>query len=177
MSKTQIMDMQAVNRAIARISHEIIERNQGVLDICILGVKKRGVMFAKKICACIQVFENTTVPFGELDITLSRDDLSDDIKNKVATESIIPCNITGKNVIIVDDVIFTGRTAKAALETVFKYGRPNSVQFVTLIDRGHRELPIRPDYVGKNVPTSKQETVSVVVDDTEQSGVYIIKNN
>lgn len=177
MSKMQIMDMQAVNRAVARISHEIIERNQGVLDICILGVKKRGVPFAKKICSCINLFESIDVPFGELDITLSRDDLTDDIKNKLATDSIVPCNITDKNVIIVDDVIYTGRTAKAALETVFKYGRPNSVQFVTLIDRGHRELPIRPDYVGKNVPTSKQETVSVVLDDGDQSGVYIIKNN
>lgn len=177
MNKMQIMDMQAVNRAIARISHEIIERNQGVSDICVLGVKKRGVSFAKKICSCINQFENVCVPFGELDITLARDDLSLEIKKQTATESLVPCDITNKTVIIVDDVIYTGRTAKAALETVFKYGRPNSVQFVTLIDRGHRELPIRPDYVGKNLPTSKQEKVSVVLDDGDQSGVYIIKNN
>ncbi len=177
MEKMQIMDMQAVNRAIARISHEIIEKNQGVKDVCILGVKKRGVPLAKKICNCISTFEGTDVALGELDITLSRDDLSEDTKIEMATESSVPQDLTNKIVVIVDDVVYTGRTAKASLETVFKYGRPKSVQFVALIDRGHRELPIRPDYVGKNVPTSKQETVSVVLDDSDQSGVYIIKNN
>lgn len=174
MERTQIMDMQAVNRATARISHEIIERNQGVNNVCVLGVKKRGVPFAKRICECIKNFEGVSVPFGELDITYHRDDLSDDKKTQVATDSIIPCDLTGKTVIIVDDVVYTGRTVKASLETVFKYGRPNSVQFVALIDRGHRELPIRPDYVGKNVPTSKHETVSVVFG--EDGGVYIVKN-
>jgi pyrimidine operon attenuation protein/uracil phosphoribosyltransferase len=168
------MDIQAVNRATARISHEIIERNQGVNNVCVLGVKKRGVPFAKRICDCIKNFEGVLVPFGELDITYHRDDLTEDKKFEVATESKIPCDLTGKTVIIVDDVVYTGRTVKASLETVFKYGRPNSVQFVALIDRGHRELPIRPDYVGKNVPTSKHETVSVEL--VEDGGVYIIKN-
>ena len=175
--RTQIMDIQAVNRATARIAHEIIERNSGVSNVCILGIKKRGVPFAKKIRDCILAFEGVKVPFGELDITYHRDDLTDDRKNMVATESNVPCDLTEKTVIIVDDVVYTGRTVKASLETVFKYGRPNSVQFVALIDRGHRELPIRPDYVGKNVPTSKHETVSVVFDNDQNSGVYIIKNN
>ncbi len=172
--KMQIMDEQTVNRVIARISHEILERNHGVQDICIFGIKRRGVPLANRICKCINEFEKADVPCGQLDITYQRDDYSEERKKEVATESIIPCDIANKVVILVDDVLFTGRTAKAALETVFKYGRPLSVQYVVLIDRGHRELPIRPDYVGKNLPTSKYESVSVRFDEIDgQTGVYI----
>ncbi len=174
--KAQIMDKQTVNRVIARISHEISERNHGVEDVCILGVKKHGVPFAKKICEYIKLFEGVNVPFGELDITYQRDDLTVEQKKTLATESSIPCDVLNKKVIIVDDVLYTGRTAKAALETIFKYGRPLSVQYVVLIDRGHRELPLRPDYVGKNVPTSKHEVVSVRFDDIDgETGVYILE--
>ncbi len=174
--RTQIMDRQTVNRVIARISHEILERNHGVEGVCVLGVKRRGVPIAKRICECLKAFEGVIVPFGELDITYQRDDLTEQKKKEVATNSIIPIDITNKTVIIVDDVLYTGRTAKASIETVFKYGRPNAVQYVVLVDRGHRELPIRPDYVGKNVPTSKHETVLVRFDEVDNdTGVYICK--
>lgn len=172
--KTQIMDKQTVNRVIARISHEILERNHGVDGICILGVKSRGVPFAKKICEYIKIFEGVDVPFGELDITLQRDDLTSEKKKELATDSLVPFDVTNKIVVIVDDVLFTGRTAKASIETIFKYGRPLAVQLVVLVDRGHRELPIRPDYVGKNLPTSRTEKVSVRFDDIDgETGVYI----
>ena len=172
--KAQIMDSQTMIRAIKRISHEILERNNGAENLCILGVKRRGVPLAKIICDNIMQFEGVNVPFGELDITLSRDDLDEERKKELATESIIPINLTDKTVIIVDDVLYTGRTAKASIETVFKFGRPQSVQLVALIDRGHRELPVRPDYVGKNVPTSKQEKVVVMIDGIDgETGVYI----
>ncbi len=172
--KAQIMDEQAVNRVTARISHEILERNQGVADICILGVKKRGVPFAKRICNNIKIFEGASVPFGEIDITHQRDDLDEQTKKRLATQSLVPFDVTDKTVIVVDDVLYTGRTAKAALETVFKFGRPRQVQFVALIDRGHRELPIRPDYVGKNLPTSKHEKVSVKFMEIDgETAVYI----
>ncbi len=172
--KAQIMDSQTMIRAIKRISHEILERNNGAENLCILGVKRRGVPLAKIICDNIMQFEGVNVPFGELDITLSRDDLDEERKKALATESIIPINLTDKTVIIVDDVLYTGRTAKASIETVFKFGRPQSVQLVALIDRGHRELPVRPDYVGKNVPTSKQEKVVVMIDGIDgETGVYI----
>ncbi len=172
--KTIIMDKEAVNRTMARITHEVIERNKGVDGICVLGVKRRGVPLAKLLCENILRFEGKTVPFGVLDITLHRDDKDDDHKKNNAGESQVPCDVNGKTVIIVDDVLFTGRTARAALETVFSFGRPGSVQLVALIDRGHRELPFRPDYVGKNVPTKKTETVSVLCEEIDgETGVYI----
>lgn len=172
--KAQIMDSQTMNRTINRISHEILERNQGAENLCILGVKTRGVILAKKICENIKRFEGINVPFGEIDITMQRDDFTPEKKVQLATESIVPIDITAKTVIIVDDVLFTGRTAKASIETVFKYGRPSNVQLVVLVDRGHRELPIRPDYVGKNLPTKRQEKVLVSFNDSDsETGVFI----
>lgn len=174
--KAQIMNAESMIRVIGRISHEIAERNDGVKDVVILGVKRRGVPLAKGICKNIFSFENVTVPMGELDITNQRDDLTEEQKKAKVTESVIPCDINGKTVIIVDDVLYTGRTVKAALETVFQYGRPKCVQFVVLIDRGHRELPIRPDYIGKNVPTSKTESISVRFNEIDgETGVYIVE--
>lgn len=174
--KTLIMDSQAVDRAVKRISHEILEKNNGAGDICILGVKKRGVTLAKKICQNIKLFEGIDVPFGEIDITMQRDDLDQAKKLELATQSIVPFSLTEKKVIVVDDVLYTGRTAKASIETVFKFGRPKNVQFVALIDRGHRELPIRPDYVGKNLPTSKHEKVKVTFDQPDgETAVYILE--
>ena len=171
------MDNDALNRTLARITHEVIERNKGVDGICVLGIKRRGVPLAKKLCDNIKKFEGKEVPFGVLDITLHRDDCDDAHKKTVAGKSHIPCDINGKTVIVVDDVLYTGRTARAALETVFGFGRPGSVQFVALIDRGHRELPLRPDYVGKNVPTKKTETVSVACDEIDgETCVYILDN-
>ena len=172
--KAMIMDAAAISRAMARITHEIIERNRGVESICLLGVKRRGIPLAAMLAENIRRFEGVDVPLGHLDITLHRDDLSEQDKQSVSRECCIPCDIREKTVIIVDDVMYTGRTARAALEAVFAEARPKAVQLAVLVDRGHRELPIRPDYVGKNVPTSKSEQIAVAVQEIDgENGVYI----
>ncbi len=173
--KAQIMDATAISRAMARITHEIIERNRGAGEICLLGVKRRGIPLAAMLAENIKRFEGVEVPLGYLDITLHRDDLTDEEKReKPAAECHIPCDIRTKTVIIVDDVMYTGRTTRAALEAVFAFGRPRAVQLAVLVDRGHRELPIRPDYVGKNVPTSHTEEVSVRIEAVDgDTGVFI----
>ncbi len=168
------MDEAAVSRAMARMTHEVLERNQGVEDLCVLGIKRRGVPLAKMLGDNICKFEGVRVPVGFLDVTMCRDDLTDAEKQASATGSNISFDLQDKNVVIVDDVLYTGRTAKAALETVFTFGRPRSVQLAVLVDRGHRELPIRPDYVGKNVPTSRNEAVAVRLSETDgETAVYI----
>lgn len=172
--KAQIMDLTAISRAMARITHEIIERNQGVEHICLLGIKRRGVPLSAMLAENIKRFEGVEVPRGYLDITLHRDDMTEQEKQHAAEECHIPCDVRDKTVILVDDVMYTGRTTRAALEAVFAHGRPQAVQLAVLIDRGHRELPIRPDYVGKNVPTAHSELVSVLLDEVDgESGVYI----
>ena len=175
--KNMIMDESAMRRALARITHEIIERNRGVENICLLGVKRRGIYLSDMLAENIKKFEGIDVPRGHLDITLHRDDIRDADKQGAQQACIIDCNIREKTVIIVDDVLYTGRTARAALEAVFAVARPKAVQLAVLIDRGHRELPIRPDYVGKNVPTSKNELVAVSVSEIDgENGVYICDN-
>ena len=159
--KAMIMDEAAVCRAMARITHEIIERNKGAEEICLLGVRRRGVPLAEMLAKNIARFEGVDVPLGYLDITLHRDDISEQDKQGKADECFIPCDIREKTVIIIDDVLYTGRTARAALEAVFKNARPRAVQLAVLVDRGHRELPIRGDFVGKNIPTSHEERVFV----------------
>jgi pyrimidine operon attenuation protein/uracil phosphoribosyltransferase len=172
--RTQIMDESTIKRTMARITHEVLERNQGVGDLCVLGVRRRGIPLAEMLCANIRRFEGVDVPLGHLDITLRRDDMSDEEKEKYVAESFVPCDLQDKTVLIVDDVLFTGRTARAAMETVFAFGRPRAVQLAVLVDRGHRELPIRPDYVGKNVPTSRNETVAVRLHGVDgENAVYI----
>ena len=174
--KTQIMDATAIARAMARITHEIIERNQGAQNICLLGVRRRGIPLAAMLAANIKKFEGIDVPLGYLDITKHRDDIPKHEKQEIVAECHFPCDIRDKTVIVVDDVLYTGRTARAALETVFAFDRPQAVQLAVLVDRGHRELPIRPDYVGKNVPTSRSETVAVRLEEIDgQNGVYIYK--
>lgn len=171
---SQIMDEMAIRRALARISHEIIEKNQGVDKLCLLGVKRRGIPLAQILADNIQHFEGVRVPVGYLDVTKHRDDLSDAAKDELAGDCHFPCDINDKCVIIVDDVLFTGRTARAAIESVFAYGRPRVLQFAVLIDRGHRELPIRADYVGKNVPSASNESIRVCVCDYDgENAVYI----
>ncbi|MBE6839843.1 MAG: bifunctional pyr operon transcriptional regulator/uracil phosphoribosyltransferase PyrR [Ruminococcus sp.] len=167
MSKQRsIMDGEAMQRAMTRITYEILERNKGADDLCIVGVLSRGVALGKRIADKISELENVSVPFGAIDITPSRDDINNsDINDK--TE--ISFDIRDKRVILVDDVIFTGRTARAAIDALIKRGRPKSIQFAVLIDRGHRELPIRPDYVGKNLPTSREEEIIVSVSETDGS--------
>ncbi|MDD6229162.1 MAG: bifunctional pyr operon transcriptional regulator/uracil phosphoribosyltransferase PyrR [Lactimicrobium massiliense] len=172
--KTQIMDEVTMRRSLARMTHEIIERNEGVQDVVLMGVVTRGVSLAMILQENIQKFEGVTVPVGHLDITLHRDDLSNEEKQKRSQESVFPCDITGKTVIIVDDVLYTGRTARAAMEAVITKGRPKYIQLAVLVDRGHRELPIRADFVGKNVPTAKSENVQVrLMDNDGENAVYI----
>lgn len=172
--KTKIMDDIAVSRALARISHEIIERNKGVENVCLLGIKTRGLPLAEKIAENLKRIEGVNLPVGYLDITRHRDDLSEDQKSLMSGECHIPCDIHNKTVILVDDVIYTGRTTRAAIEAVFNFGRPSVLQLAVLVDRGHRELPIRPDYIGKNVPSSKNEKISVLIKDIDaETAVYI----
>lgn len=172
--KAMVMDETALTRALARITHEIIERNRGAEEICLLGVKRRGIPLAARLAENIRRFEGVDVPLGHLDITLHRDDLSEADKQSAEGACHIPCDIREKTVVIVDDVLYTGRTARAALEAVFAYARPKAVQLAVLIDRGHRELPLRPDYVGKNVPTAKNEFIAVAVREIDgENGVYI----
>lgn len=156
-----IMDESTIRRALTRIAHEILERNKGVEDCVIVGIKTRGVYLAEKIVQRIEQIENVKVPVGELDITFYRDDLTHKAEDAVFQGAKLPGDITGKTIILVDDVLYTGRTVRAALDAVIDQGRPKMIQLAVLVDRGHRELPIRPDYIGKNVPTSKSEIVAV----------------
>ncbi len=163
--KARLMDESAVSRALTRIAHEILERNGGCENLCLVGIRRRGEPLARRIAERIAAIENQTVPVGVLDITLYRDDLSlaaeDETPLLNATQ--VPFPIAGKRVVLVDDVLFTGRTARAAIEALFQMGRPARIQLAVLVDRGHRELPIRADFVGKNVPTSRSELIAVRV--------------
>jgi pyrimidine operon attenuation protein/uracil phosphoribosyltransferase len=167
--KTDILDQAAINRALTRISHEILERNKGGDDIILVGIKTRGVPLTKRIQEKISQIEGIKLPIGEIDITLYRDDL----KKKTAGEdpevkgSDISEDLTGKKVILIDDVLYTGRTVRAAMDAVMDHGRPAQVQLAVLIDRGHRELPVRADYVGKNTPTSEKEIIVVRLNETD----------
>ena len=159
--KAQLMDEKAIGRAITRISHEIIERNKGIEDVVLVGIKTRGVPIADRIGKKIQQIEGASVNTGEVDITLYRDDLKKIDVDPVINGSNVQFSIDDKIVILVDDVLYTGRTVRSALDAIIDIGRPKAIQLAVLVDRGHRELPIRADYVGKNVPTSKGEIISV----------------
>ncbi len=163
--KSELMDESAVRRALTRMTHEIIEKNKGTENLCLVGIKRRGIPLAKMLVENISRFEKANVPVGYIDITMYRDDLDNVALMPDKADTEMPCDINGKTVILVDDVIYTGRTARAAIEAVFANGRPAAIQLAVLIDRGHRELPIRPDFVGKNIPTSKGEIVSVMVEE------------
>lgn len=157
------MDEKAIERALVRISHEIVEKNKGTEDLVLVGIKRRGVPLAERIRENILQFEDNDVPVTSVDITFYRDDLEMDYENPLIKNSEIGVPIKGKKIILVDDVLYTGRTVRAALDAVTSNGRPQSIQLAVLIDRGHRELPIRADYVGKNVPTSKEELIKVML--------------
>lgn len=167
--KATIMDEMAVERALKRISHEILEKNNGAKDICIVGIKRRGVPLSEIIAANIKQIEGADVPTGVLDITFYRDDLKFENADPVIRDSKLPFDVSGKKIILVDDVLYTGRTARAAMEAVIAQGRPDMIQLAVLVDRGHRELPIRGDYVGKNIPTSKTERIMVRIEPFEDS--------
>lgn len=172
--KSVIMDEAAVVRSMTRITHEIIEKNSGTADLILLGIQRRGMPLAAMLQKNILRFEGHEIPIGSIDISLYRDDLTELGDTPSEGTSCVPCDITGKTVILVDDVIYTGRTARAAIEAVFHFGRPKSIQLAVLIDRGHRELPIRADYVGKNIPTSHTEMVSVMVNEYDgKTGVCL----
>jgi pyrimidine operon attenuation protein/uracil phosphoribosyltransferase len=164
--KAHILNENDIDRVVRRISHEILERNKGPESLVFIGVQKRGVPLAKRIVENIEKFEGIKIKAGKLDITFYRDDIGQNIK-PVAQITDISFNIEGKNVILVDDVLYTGRTVRAALDAIIDFGRPKSIQLVVLIDRGHRELPVRADYVGKNLPTSLNEAVEVKLKETD----------
>mgnify|MGYP001202161340 CR=1 FL=1 len=172
--KAQIMDETAMNRALSRIAHEIIERNKGISNVVLIGIQRRGVPLANRLADRIFDFEGKRVPVGILDITLYRDDLSTLSEHPVVNGTNVPFDITGKVVVMVDDVLYTGRTARAAMDALIDMGRPTAIQYAVLIDRGHRELPIRADFVGKNVPTSKNEVVNVHVMEIDKDNKVII---
>ena len=173
--KSRIMDEAAVCRALRRISYEIIEHNRGTAGIVLVGIRRRGVPLAQRIADCIAEIEGVRLPVGKLDISSHRDDLAGASRpDPVVTATEIPFDVTGQHVILVDDVLYTGRTVRAAIDALIALGRPASVQLAILCDRGHRELPIRPDYVGKNIPTSHTEMVSVLVDEHDgRTGVEL----
>ena len=160
------MNAADLQRALARVSHEILERNRGSADLVLVGIHTRGVPLSRRLSQNIQSFEGSTIPLAELDINLYRDDLQAR-SSPVVKPTRFPVDIGGKTVVLVDDVLFTGRTVRAALDALNDVGRPRQVQLVALIDRGHRELPLRADYVGKNIPTSLEEQVKVRLTETD----------
>lgn len=170
----KILDAEGVQRAITRIAHEILERNQGVQNLVIVGIRTRGVFLAERLQKQIQAIENSQVPLGILDITLYRDDLGKSDRRPVVHETKFPCDIKGKTVVLVDDVLYTGRTIRAALDAVIDFGRPRAIQLAVLIDRGHRELPIKADYIGKNIPTSKDEEVLLRLSEKDGADEVIV---
>jgi pyrimidine operon attenuation protein/uracil phosphoribosyltransferase len=172
--KTSIMDADGIRRALIRIAHEITEKNRGVENVALVGIRTRGVPLAARIAEEIQKIENVEVPVGSLDITLYRDDLTTMGYNPVIHGTEIDFDVTGKHIVLVDDVLYTGRTIRAALDAIIDMGRPNSIQLAVLIDRGHRELPIRADYAGKNVPTSRRETIEVALQEEGKEDEVIL---
>nr|WP_246512303.1 bifunctional pyr operon transcriptional regulator/uracil phosphoribosyltransferase PyrR [Polycladomyces abyssicola] len=167
MEAKTILDEAAIRRALTRIAHEILERNKGVENTVLVGIRTRGIFLAQRLSERIRQIEGVSVPVGELDITLYRDDLTEKAEQPEVRGSEIPVEIHGKKVILVDDVLYTGRTVRAAMDALIDMGRPRMIQLAVLIDRGHRELPIRPDYVGKNVPTSQSELVAVLLQESD----------
>lgn len=165
--KAEIMDADKIRRALTRIAHEIVERNRGTEDLVLIGIRRRGVPLSLRIQNLIEEIEGVKVPTGVLDITLYRDDLTTLSYQPIVRKTEVPISIENKRVVLVDDVLYTGRTIRAALDALMDLGRPAQIQLAVLIDRGHRELPIRADYVGKNVPTSHRETVSVNILETD----------
>ena len=174
--KAEIMDESGIMRAVTRIAHEIIERNKGVENVHLIGIQRRGVPLAKMIAAKIREVENKEVPVGILDITFYRDDLSMLSEHPVINGTEINFSVQDKIIVLVDDVLYTGRTARSAIDAIMDIGRPKMIQLAILIDRGHRELPIRADYVGKNVPTSKTEMVNVKLYDIDRVNIVTLSD-
>jgi pyrimidine operon attenuation protein/uracil phosphoribosyltransferase len=172
--KNNIMDTEAMRRAIVRIAHEVIEKNKGVENVILVGIRTRGVPLAKRIAQEIEKIEKVKVPVGSLDITLYRDDLSTLAYNPIVHGTEIDHDISGKVAVLVDDVLYTGRTIRAALDALIDMGRPQAIQLAVLIDRGHKELPIRADFVGKNVPTAQKELIDVSLSESDGCDEVVI---
>lgn len=176
--KAQLMDEAAMRRALVRISHEILEKNKGAQNLLVVGILRRGEPLARTICENIRNIEGVDVPCGNVDIRYYRDDLSQITDSPSIRHTELPFDVNGKDVVLVDDVLYTGRTARAAIEAVFTCGRPSSIQFAVLVDRGHRQLPIRADYVGKNVPTSHAEVIEVRLPEYDgETAVYLMEQD
>ena len=177
MPKKEVVDAVTMKRALTRISYEIIERNKGIQDIVLVGIKTRGIYIAQRLAERLKQLEDIDVPVGELDITLYRDDVKD-MEEPELHSSDVPVSIEGKEVILVDDVLYTGRTIRAAMDAVMDLGRPRKISLAVLVDRGHRELPMRADYVGKNIPTSKTEEIIVEMEERDGADrIMISKGN
>lgn len=165
--KSVLYDENILGRSLKRIAHEILENTEDAKRLCLIGIQTRGVPMARRLAACIRQIEGITVPVGVLDITLYRDDLSAVGTEPIVSKSSIDFDITGRDVILTDDVIYTGRTSRAALDALMRFGRPARIKLAALVDRGHRELPIRPDFVGKNIPTAKTEIIRVSLSEVD----------
>jgi pyrimidine operon attenuation protein/uracil phosphoribosyltransferase len=173
--KAQIMDENAMKRALMRLSHEIVEKNKGAANLVFVGIRRRGEPIAELVRENIAVIEGIRVPCGSIDIKFYRDDLSTVSESPKIRKASLPFDVNGRDVVLFDDVLYTGRTARAAIEAVFSCGRPKTIQLAILVDRGHRELPIRADFVGKNLPTSRSELVEVRLPEYDgETGVYLM---
>ncbi|HEV2451052.1 MAG TPA: bifunctional pyr operon transcriptional regulator/uracil phosphoribosyltransferase PyrR [Streptosporangiaceae bacterium] len=169
-----VLDQADIGRAVTRIAHEILERSKGAHDVVLLGIPTRGVPLARRLASCIEQVEGRTVPTGSIDITMYRDDLRLRPTRALGPTDLPPAGIEGKTVVLVDDVLYSGRTVRAALDAISDLGRPRAVRLAVLVDRGHRELPIRADYVGKNLPTSLREVVRVLLTETDGRDVVLL---
>ncbi|HMK56981.1 MAG TPA: bifunctional pyr operon transcriptional regulator/uracil phosphoribosyltransferase PyrR [Dissulfurispiraceae bacterium] len=161
----ELLSKQDIDRVLSRIAHEIVEKNKGPEKLCLVGIQRGGVHLARRIAARIESIEDVSLPVGSLDISLYRDDLTLRKKRPVVRKTDIPFDISERIIVLVDDVLFTGRSIRAALDALMDFGRPAQIQLAVLIDRGHRELPIRADYVGKNIPTARSESIDVLLEE------------
>lgn len=174
-TKTVLLDNNGIRRALTRISHEILEKNKGLADVVLVGIQSGGVHLAREVSHCLELIEGEQVPVGSVDITLYRDDFRSQPPHRSVGRTDISFSLEGKRVVLVDDVLFTGRTIRAAMDALMDYGRPKLIQLAVLVDRGHRELPIRADFVGRNVPTSRKENVEVLFNDQQQPVEVILE--
>jgi len=172
-TKAVVMDREAIDRALTRIAHEILEANKGAGNVALIGIVTRGTLVAEMLAARIREIEGTEVPVGSLDISFYRDDVGERLNPEVHRTDI-PFDVEGRDIVLADDVLYTGRTIRAAMDAIMDYGRPATMQLAVLVDRGHRELPIRADYVGKNVPTARRERVKVLFGDVDGSDEVLI---
>ena len=173
--KARVMEAEAIQRTVARIAHEILERHRGVANVALIGIRTRGAILAQRLAKAIEAIDGHAVRFGTLDITLYRDDLSRISPNPVVHATEIPFDVTALHLILVDDVLYTGRTIRAALNALSDLGRPKAIQLAVLVDRGHRELPIRADYVGKNIPTHPREQVAVRLNEVDEREEVVLE--